>query len=1253
MKILLDLQGAQSESRWRGIGRAARAFSHAVIENAGHHDIHILLNAALTTNFDELRAEFARLLPNDHIHHFSYETPLAEWDAQNRWRAHSAALQRETKLASLCPDLVHVTSLFEGYVDDAVVSVGMFRHRHATSVTLYDLVPLADPQRYLSVPTYHHYYLRRAQELKKADHLLSISEYSRQEAIELLQIPAQDISVVPLGVHTRFRPKILSPDEERARREAWGSGRKIILHVGAADPRKNVARLVEAFSMLPPHIKEDHVLVFAGALSEEERNNVRAAAGRCHLELSDIRFTGLVEEEELISLYNLCEVLVFPSLHEGFGLPALEAMACGAAVIAADNTSLPEVIGRRDLLFDPQRSEDIVARLREILRQPGLRDDARKWGLARAKEFTWEKVGKRAVEVFETIHERQIRERRSRASFRRKPLLALLSPLPSDPSGIADYTAELIPELARYYDIECILHGTSLTDEWIRANFVQRDTEWFETHAHLYDRVLYCMGNSPFHAHMISLIRRFPGTVVLHDFFLSDLLTWVSHNSEIGMHEFDREMYRSHGLSGCLRIQNTGISGAAEAFPLNGFVFRNARGIIAHSQFVTQLAGKFYSPRAGEEIVVIPHLRGAYPQRPPQTREQLSFAPNDFVVCTFGILHPRKLNHLLVAAWVASRLWKHTGCYLVFVGEGNEGYQRELETLIAEDDCRATVRFVGYANRELYQSYLAAADIAVQLRTSSRGETSGTVLDCMASGIPVIITPIGSMADYPDDVVVKTSAAASPDDLAATLLKLHANEELRKAVGNRAREYVKKTHHPAAVGKAFASAIESFYREGNRHFEQELLAQMSRGALAEVASDLNSRRIAESVFKDLPFPAPAQIFCDVTAIAEIDLRTGIERVMRSILNRLIEQPPDDYRIEPVLIKDGKVQYARRFAQGRLQLPLGELEDSPVEAGPRDHYLVMGWIPELLPKIESWLQGFRREGGTVTILIYDLLPLKFPHFFPDWIYGVTENWMRCVLRTADRIACISKATADDVRRYARSFEGDRTQPLRIDHFPLGFDVQASSPSTGRSVEAEHALLECARRPTFLMVGTVEPRKGHEQVLMAFEVLWEHGLDVGLVIVGKEGWMVHDVVSRIRDNQNRTSKLIWLPEASDEVLSKLYDLACGLIAASLGEGFGLPLIEAASHGLPIIARDIPVFREVAGDHAFYFEDGEAQALAKRLQEWLRLYEQNLAPGSQQLPRHEWQTSTAKLLDIMFNSTSVGDVLPTEASSTAPAE
>ncbi|MDR9778211.1 glycosyltransferase, partial [Rhizobium hidalgonense] len=152
------------------------------------------------------------------------------------------------------------------------------------------------------------------------------------------------------------------------------------------------------------------------------------------------------------------------------------------------------------------------------------------------------------------------------------------------------------------------------------------------------------------------------------------------------------------------------------------------------------------------------------------------------------------------------------------------------------------------------------------------------------------------------------------------------------------------------------------------------------------------------------------------------------------------------------------------------------------------------------------------------------------------------------------------------------------------------------------------------PTFLMVGTLEPRKRQLQALLAFERLWAQGYTVSLVIVGKYGWNVDFLVEMLSDHPELNRHLFWFAQTSDEFLEKLYATSSCLIAASSGEGFGLPIIEAAQHGIPIIARDIPVFREIASDHAYYFKGNSAIALAKCITDWLDL---DVPPSSLEIP------------------------------------
>ena len=163
----------------------------------------------------------------------------------------------------------------------------------------------------------------------------------------------------------------------------------------------------------------------------------------------------------------------------------------------------------------------------------------------------------------------------------------------------------------------------------------------------------------------------------------------------------------------------------------------------------------------------------------------------------------------------------------------------------------------------------------------------------------------------------------------------------------------------------------------------------------------------------------------------------------------------------------------------------------------------------------------------------------------------------------------------------------------------------------------------------MVGTLEPRKGHTQVLEAFERLWSQGAPCQLVLVGRAGWRVEALLERLRQHPRRQTQLFWLEGISDEYLEKIYAASTCLIAASYDEGFGLPLIEAAQHKLPIMARDIPVFREVAGEHAFYFNGLEPQDLAGAIERWLALYASGQHPRSDAMPWLTWAQSAQQLL------------------------
>jgi len=175
----------------------------------------------------------------------------------------------------------------------------------------------------------------------------------------------------------------------------------------------------------------------------------------------------------------------------------------------------------------------------------------------------------------------------------------------------------------------------------------------------------------------------------------------------------------------------------------------------------------------------------------------------------------------------------------------------------------------------------------------------------------------------------------------------------------------------------------------------------------------------------------------------------------------------------------------------------------------------------------------------------------------------------------------------------------------------------------------------------MVGTIEPRKGHLQALSAFEQLWRDGSEARLVIVGKEGWTglpdnqrrtIPHLMNRLRHHPELGKRLFWLSGISDEYLERLYAAANCLLAPSEGEGFGLPLIEAAQCGLPILARDLPVFREVAREHACYFSGLAAADLAQALKAWLELDAKGQAPSSRNIEWSTWERNARELVLIL---------------------
>jgi len=1242
MRIVIDLQGAQSESRYRGIGRYSLALALGIARNAGDHEVWLVLNAALGGAIEDIRQAFDGLVPRERICLFDGAGASAEAHPVNSPRARAGELLREYAIAQLRPDAVLVTSLFEGYVDDAVVSIGRFGDGVATAAVLYDLIPFLNPQQYLRQPEQRSYYERKVASLRQAGLLLAISDYSRQEAIDALGLDPSRVVSISTAVDETFHPAELEPSHLAALRARFGIVRPALMCApGGFDARKNIDGLVAAWGLLPGPVRAAHQLVIAGKINDGERQRLTQLARQHGLAPDEMVLTGYLSDADLIDLYRSAALFVFPSLHEGFGLPALEAMACGAPVIGADSTSIPEVIGHPDALFDGRQPTAIAQRIAEVLRDPALQARLRAHGAVQARKFSWDRSAQRAITALEAHVARGAAAPDLAA---RKPRIAFLSPLPPERTGIADYAVRLLPTLLPHFDVELIVHQAEVALPSELAHLPQHPPAWLDQYPDRYEHIIYQFGNSPYHSHMMPLLQRHPGVVVLHDFYLSSMISYEQITGAMPG-AWTRSLLHSHGYAAVqASVAPDGLEQAKQDWPSNLEILQDASHVIVHSEYARQLARDWYGPQAGADWSPAQLPRAAPPENDrAAARRALGIGADDFVVCNFGFIAPTKHCLALLQAWLASTLHADRSCHLVFVGANHGGdYGRQMsETIDTAGGGR--VRISGWTSDEDYFRYLQAADVGVQLRTGSRGETSGTVLDCMIYGLPTIINANGAMAEFPHDAVWMLPDAFEQPQLVEALETLRADDARRLALAAAGFALMGTRNSPERVGLMYKAALERDAvrrRLGQRALQGALLATPGLAP-----DDAMLQHLARAVARAPDPLQPRQLLMDVTTIARNDLKTGIERVVRNQLMELLQLRASGYRIEPVYLDHSgehpQYRYARNYAARLLGIDsVLQGQDPVVDVLAGDIYYCADHSPHAaMEAARSGLYAaWRARGVSINFVVYDLLPVLRPEFFPPHADVTHAAWLDCVAAEADRLICISHAVCADLDAWL----AERGLATRAGQVRTGLHLGADLELAAHAGAAESPLVrQVAARPSFLMVGTIEPRKGHLQALEAFEQLWAEGADLNLVIVGREGWKgladadrrtLPRILERLRASPELGRRLLWLDGVDDDTLQQVYLASSCLLFPSEGEGFGLPLIEAAHHGLPLMARDLPVFREVAGDHAHYFAGMDGADLAAAVREWLALHAAGRHPAPQGMDWMTWREQARALLALL---------------------
>ncbi len=364
------------------------------------------------------------------------------------------------------------------------------------------------------------------------------------------------------------------------------------------------------------------------------------------------------------------------------------------------------------------------------------------------------------------------------------------------------------------------------------------------------------------------------------------------------------------------------------------------------------------------------------------------------------------------------------------------------------------------------------------------------------------------------------------------------------------------------------------------------------------------------------------LLIDVTQTTKHNAGTGIQRVVNNIFSEIYKCKEER---NVIAVRAHFKRLITSFEYVNRIEHLKEMKEYEVHFLKRDKILLLDSSWEYSKSFSHILDIAEKKGTQVYAVVYDMFPIQYPELFdtPAFV-AIFCSWHNMILQKSDSILCISRTTADVVAQYYKKMKFKRNSPLNLYYFHMGADVP------GGIQEARDEIQDFVTPgKTFLMVGTLEPRKGHMVALQAFrKVIQEKGQDCRLLIIGHNGWKNDEIHKQLALPEYK-DKVLWIEDASDEELRWAYAHSDALIAASKDEGFGLPLVEAAHFGLPIICSDIPIFREVTQGHADYFKVMDADDLARCMSEWLQTEQY---PDSRNIRIYTWQESAQEILDII---------------------
>ncbi|MGJ0507974.1 MAG: glycosyltransferase family 4 protein [Methylocystis sp.] len=372
-------------------------------------------------------------------------------------------------------------------------------------------------------------------------------------------------------------------------------------------------------------------------------------------------------------------------------------------------------------------------------------------------------------------------------------------------------------------------------------------------------------------------------------------------------------------------------------------------------------------------------------------------------------------------------------------------------------------------------------------------------------------------------------------------------------------------------------------------------------------------------------PVPARrLLIDVTATARMDAGTGIQRVVKEVARACHDGHDFDIPVVAARCDGGRVFAANAFVARLTGAPAAD--DAEIAIAPGDRFLTLADSWNAFDELAPVFDRVRAGGGEIVTCVFDLIPELHPYACHESTPPRYRAWLRRALVESDAFLAISRTVAEELADHVAAKRLPHRPGLKIGWFHLGADL--ATPPAIHPREAIAAAVS-GDAPAFLMVGTIEPRKGHRVALDAFEALWARGVDARLVIVGRRGWLEEALVASIERHGEKGRRLFWFSDADDSELAFLYERARALILPSYAEGFGLPIVEAARRGRIVICSDIPVFREVGREGAVYVPVNDPAALAGAIEDVLA---GKLTSDPRQALNVAWADAARRIVDLI---------------------